>query len=176
MKRYREQNREAVLAGQRRYYREHIDERKIYDKAYADANRERRIKWHRDWARSNPERVAFYNRRYQQPPAGKDSQKRRQARWLERHGDRIRADRRAKYYENHDSHLSYQRQYYADNKERFRELARQWNRKNKHKRKAIDHRRRVGNGSGKMFSASAVDTIMSEQGGDRKSTRLNSSH
>src|SRR3546814_5643436 len=68
-------------------------------------------------------------------------------------------------YENHDSHLSYQRQYYADNKERFRELARQWNRKNKHKRKAIDHRRRVGNGSGKMFSASDVETIMSEQGG-----------
>src|SRR3546814_20585008 len=82
-------------AGQRRYYREHIDERKIYDKAYADANRERRIKWHRDWARSNPERVAFYNRRYQQTPAGKDSQKRRQARWLERHGDRIKNGRAA---------------------------------------------------------------------------------
>src|SRR3546814_10326149 len=97
MKRYREQNREAVLAGQRRYYREHIDERKIYDKAYADANRERRIKWHRDWARSNPERVAFYNRRYQQTPAGKDSQKRRQARRSEEHTSELQSLMRISY-------------------------------------------------------------------------------
>src|SRR3546814_13109607 len=56
MKRYREHNRETVLAGQRRYYREHIDERTIYDQAYADANRERRYKWHPNWARQKTER------------------------------------------------------------------------------------------------------------------------
>src|SRR3546814_18993160 len=77
MKRYREQNREAVLAGQRRYYREHIDERKIYDKAYADANPERRIKWHRDWARANPGRVSLYNLRYKQTTPGTENQDRR---------------------------------------------------------------------------------------------------
>lgn len=160
-----EANKDRYHESQRRYYRENIEKCKARDKAYREANKEKRYEAYRRWAKGNPERVALHNSRYQQSPKGKTSLAGRNRRYMERHGDRVRAKRRAKYYENHDSNLSYQRQYYADNKERFRELARQWNRKNKHKRKAIDHRRRVGNGSGRMFNASDVETILSEQGG-----------
>lgn len=156
-------NKEKYSAAQRLYYQDHREERREYDKKYAEDNKDRRREWLRIWSSKNPDRIAFYNSRYRQTAAGKASQKRRHARWLERHGDRIRSERRAAYHENREAHLAYQRQYYAANRDRFRQLSREWYRNNRDKIKAWDHARRIANGSGISFTHKDVGMIIEEQ-------------
>jgi 5-methylcytosine-specific restriction endonuclease McrA len=165
MRQYREENREAVLAAQRRYYREHVEERKVYDRAYREANRDRRNKWHREWSQRNPERIAFYNSRYQKSEVGRENGRKRTREWRRRNLDRVREDRRAAYQSDPERHREYTRRWREANIEHANALARAWYRENKAKVKAWDHARRVATNTGEFFTAEDIEIIYSEQDG-----------
>lgn len=156
-------NRERYHATQRKYYLEHVDERKVADRLYREANPEKRREAHRRWREANPERVAYHELRYRESDAGKANLAERKARFRERHRDRLNAASRAAYYADYERHIGYSRKYEAENRDRRAEQQRQWRLDNKDKVRAWGHARRVKLRSGASFTDKDIGVILEEQ-------------
>ena len=70
--------------------------------------------YRKEWRKNNPEKVKQYQKTY-----------------LEKHGDRIRAERTKKYYENKELHQQLHLKYYAEHHEEIKQQKKDYYEKNK---------------------------------------------
>lgn len=127
-RKWREQNREKLLAASKKWRQENKKKRAESNKKYREENKEKIAKRRKKYREDNIEKLAERRKLY-----------------LEKNGDAIREKRRIRYYENHEESKEKQRKYYRENREAITEKRKPYEEKTREqaRKRANEYYRKV---------------------------------